>query len=225
MAASYHQSLFHFHHLKKSLLPVVASGWMCFILSKIQGRRFTRVVGTQDAGALVLLKHALYMMDGVYYLNANKYQTTNWLHFSSFPCCLWLLNGAKSSLRHITVLISSDFFLCSFSLVGRYECAASGHVYVTASWLCLYQACVIQCGVRQPRHRAAVNLFWHRTLEQNLKGSVGLYFLLNSAGHSWRDDVLCLITYTWYITLYRMNTCYSFLCINWRTNQLLFLAF
>lgn len=122
MSPSYHMSLFHFHHVEKCLLPAAACGWMCFILGKIWGRRFTRVVGTQDAGALVLLKHALYMMDGAYYLNANKYQTTNWLHFSSFPCCLWLLNGAKSSLRHITVLISSNFFLCSFSLVGIRMC-------------------------------------------------------------------------------------------------------
>ncbi|OPJ89774.1 hypothetical protein AV530_003921 [Patagioenas fasciata monilis] len=55
------------------------------------------------------------------------------------------------------------------SMMG-YGCAASGHVYATASWLCLYQECVEQRGVRQPRYRAAVNLFWHRTLEQNLKG-------------------------------------------------------
>lgn len=69
------------------------------------------VLGAQDAGALVLLSRALRMMDGAYYLNANKYRATNWLHFSSFPCCRWWLNDARSSLRHITVLISSDFFV------------------------------------------------------------------------------------------------------------------
>lgn len=163
---------------------------MCFILGKIRGRRFTRVLGTQDAGALVLLKHALYMMDGAYYLNANKYRATNWLHFSSFVCRLWLLNDAKSSLRHVTVLISSDFFLCSFFSVGQYGCAASGHIYVTASLACLHQEHVVQFGVRKARYKAGVNLIWHRTLERDLKRSEGLYFLLNSAGLSHRDDVL-----------------------------------
>lgn len=144
MRPLYHQSLFPSQG-KKCLPPAVASRWMCFILGEIQGRRFTRVLGTQDAGALVLLQHASNMMDGVYYLNANKYRATNWLHFSSFFCCLWLLNDTKSSLRHITVLISSHFFLCSFCSVGQYGCAASGHIYVAASLACLHHERTVWC--------------------------------------------------------------------------------
>lgn len=168
---------------------------MCFILGKIRGRLFTRVLGAQDTGALVLLKHALYMMDGAYYLNANKYRATNWLHFSSFLCCLWLLNDAKSSLGHITVLISSDFFLCFFFSVGQYGCTASGHIYVTASLACLHQERVVQFGVRKMRYKASVHLTWHRALEHNLKWSVDLYFLLNSVGLSHSDEVLWM--YIW----------------------------
>lgn len=104
----------YFHHKEEVSSPSSASGWMCFILSRIRGMRFTGVLGTRNAQALVLLKHAFSMMDGAYYLNANKYWATNWLHFSSFLHCLWLLDDAKSSLRHTAILISSDFFLCSF---------------------------------------------------------------------------------------------------------------
>jgi len=163
---------------------------MGFILGRTRGRRFTRVLGAPAAGAPVLLKHALCMMDGAYYLNANKYRATNWLHFSSFLCCLWLWNNAKSSLRHITVLISPCFFLCSFFAVGQYGCAASGHPQVTASLASLHQEHVAQFGERRMGHKAGVNLVWHRTLEQNVEQSVGLYSLLSSAGHSRRDAVL-----------------------------------
>lgn len=92
------------------------------------------VPGAQDAGALVLLRRALRMMNGAYYLNANKYRATNWLHFSSFPCCRWWLSDARSSRRHITVLISSDFFVLSLQW-GNMDVLPRGIFAASSAWL------------------------------------------------------------------------------------------
>lgn len=66
MTASYHQSLFPSQVKDGFPQRLFPDEW-------IRGRGFTGVLGTQDTGALVLLKDALCMMDGAYYLNANKY--------------------------------------------------------------------------------------------------------------------------------------------------------
>lgn len=132
-----------------------------FILSKSRGSRFTRVPSTQNTRALVLLKHALCMMDGAYYLNANKYWATNWLHFSSFLCCLRSLNDTKSNIRHITILTSSNFFLWFFFSVGQYRCAWFGFVLQPH---CLRSSDTANCVVWHKEWKGGIKLTWYRIL-------------------------------------------------------------
>lgn len=121
----------YFHQKgKKNLTLEASSRWMCFYSQQDQRKTIYKGSEHSERRSTGTFETCLCMMDGAYYLNANKYWATNWLHFSSFVCCLWSLNDTKSNPRCITMLTSSSFFLWFLFSIGHYKCARSAWIFV-----------------------------------------------------------------------------------------------